>query len=500
MELRPYQTKAVAEVYSAIQSGFKRVIVASATGSGKTVIMAKIASDALKAGKRILVIVDDSPLIPQTADKFSIFGITSGFIKSGLPENRYLSCQIASIDTLIKRELPPADVIFIDECHQSFAKKYGVIWENYNEKIFIGFSATPERTNKKESLSRDWQHLIKAVTIKQAVEIGANVPPTVYSIRRGRLGLNKIRTSRGDYVQAQLGLAMRDPAIVNLAVEEWLKKAQGRPTFTFCVDVEHSKDVCRAYNAAGVSAEQLDGSTDERERERKLDRLVEGKINILTSVNVLSMGVDRPSVSCIQSCRPSKSRIIWIQQVGRGLRPAEGKDDCIVIDQGENTFNLGHPLEYEPGDLINPDNGKGITPVKECPECECINLNFALTCVKCGYLFPIKEKLKTHGEMEEVAPRILSPELLNQQKFYRSKCRIAIDRGYSPDWAVMQFKNRYGFRPNTIVRRNAFFPAGYSDESLLLYAEYLEDVAKRKDKDWSWIQTHLTHEFGKLDL
>jgi superfamily II DNA or RNA helicase len=498
MKLRDYQLKTVGEVYSAIREGKKAVVVASCTGSGKTVVMAKIAADALTKGKKVLIIVDDSPLINQTIDKLEKFGVVPGVIKANWRENRAAMCQVASIDSLIRREYPAADVVIIDECHLSYAHKYDGVFSIYRGKIFIGFSATPERTNKKENLAERWDHLVRSLTIAEAIGINANVPPVVYSIKRNSLGLKKVKTTAGDYNKAEIGLKMTDPNIIRLAVETWKKQGEDRPTIAFTVNVEHSKLLCQAFLDAGISAARLDGQTSDTDRDKLYADLRNGKIKVLVSINVLTIGFDEPCVSCILCCRPTKSRIMWIQIVGRGLRLFDGKEDCIVLDQAENTYSLLHPIEYTPPDLNQPPPPPGEAPVKECPSCEAVVPNFERVCPHCEYVFPVKEKETSHGELEIVAAIIKDPQLRKQRIEYTQWLTEAFAAGYNPDYASVKFFKKYNFYPNTLIRRQALLGHKPSPSDVEKFTKYLEYQARKRGKPASWISKHLTYELGKV--
>jgi superfamily II DNA or RNA helicase len=502
MQLRDYQLKAVNDTYAAIREGHKRIVIASCTGSGKTVVMGKIASDIFSKGKKCLVIVDDSPLIEQTIDKFAKYGLKVGVIKSGYMEKRQLNIQVASVDTLIRREFPSADVVFIDECHLSYAKKYERIFEHYRDKIFIGFSATPERMNKRESLTKDWEYMVRGLTLMESIAGGYNVPLIVYPLPHKSLGLGHIKIKKGDYDESQLALTMTQEKVIDRAIDDWEKYAFNRPTICFAVNRDHSKIFCDRLRNRGISAEWIDGTTTDEDRKAKYSRLRSGETKILCSVNVLSVGFDEPCISAIISCRPSKSNVIWIQQCGRGSRLFEGKEDCIIIDHSENTWNLGHPMEYVPPDLQSlPDKEKQEAPVKICPECDCAVLSFMMECPQCGYQFPAKNDRKEYeGDLKEVSPVINNDKLREQRCYYQELLLEAFNNQWSPDYASVRYKEKFGFFPNTLIKRHALFGKYHSEDNVESYLDYLVNVANRKDKNESWVLRHISSEFGKITI
>lgn len=500
MQLREYQVEGIAKVYKAIREGCKRVLVYAPTGAGKTVLMAKMGQDAKSKGRSILYIVDNNNLVGQTLDKLAKVDIFPGLIKAGYKEDRDKSVQLASIDSLVRRDLPYADVVFIDEAHGSFAAKYDRVFEKYANKIIIGFSATPERTNKRESLIKRFDQLVKVTTIGQLVDEGFLVAPTVYSIAKNALKLEDVKITAGDYNQEQLGLKMSDPNVIKRAVDEWVRLGENRPTIAFAVHIAHSKALSSEFNKRGIPSEHLDGATTQNDREEMYKRLRNGKTKVLTSVNALSQGFDEPCVSCVLSCRPTKSKVIYIQQIGRGLRLHADKSNCIVIDQAENIWTLDHPMSYEPIGLDEPSSRKkGEAPVRECPQCAAVMPNFTSKCSNCGYVFPQKKKATSHGEMIEVTAKVktIDPQ---QREFYKTYLHDAFKRGYSPDYAVVKFKDNYGYYPPANIKRGALFGYAPTAQNRLEYLGYLNNVAAKKNKDQSWIAKQMSSEFGKTSL
>ena len=500
MQLRDYQVEGISKTYKAIREGCKKILVYAPTGAGKTVLMAKMGQDAKSKGRSILYIVDNNNLVGQTLDKLAKVDIFPGLIKAGYKEDRSKSVQLASIDSLIRRDLPYADVVFIDEAHGSFASKYDAIFEKYQDKVVIGFSATPERTSRKETLLKRYDQLVKVTTIGQLVEEGFLVPPVVYSIAKNTLSLGNVKITAGDYNQEQLGLKMNDPNVIRRAVDEWERLGENSPTIVFAVHIAHSKALCAEFNRRGIPTEHLDGATDQSDREEMYKRLRSGKTKVLTSVNALSQGFDEPCVSCVLMCRPTKSKITYIQQVGRGLRLHPGKEKCIVIDQAENVWTLDHPMHYEPMGLEDVSTRKkGEAPVRDCPECGAIMANFTSKCSECGYVFPRKEKPTHHGDLVEVAVHKLKIDP-QQREYYSQQLKEAFRKGYSPDYATVMFKEKYGYFPQAQIKRGALFGPMPTQQQRLEYLGYLNNVAAKKNKDQVWISRHLAQEFGKTSM
>lgn len=502
MELWEHQKALIGRVYKLIKEGTRRILVASSTGSGKTVVFSRITLDALSRGRRVLIVVDDSPLVPQTLAKLERLGVGAGVIKAGYKPDYTLPVQVASVDTLIRREFPPADVVIIDEAHLSYADKYKALLDRtegfYNKSIIMGFTATPERTNKKESLLRDWDALVTGLTIQEAIAEGVNCPFVLYSIKSGTLDLRHVKTSRGDFVVSELSTAMSAPSIITQAVDEWENKALGLKTIGFGADIAHIDRLAEEFIRRGHSCGTIKGTDGEEDRAKKFAQLRGGTLQVLLSVNVLTLGFDEPSVECVLCCRPTKSMVVWVQQVGRALRRHEGKTQAVILDQAENTRRLLHPLSYEPPDLHTPRRPTGEAPTKTCPDCAAEVLTFVTTCPHCGYTFPPPQPKKTKlEEMVEVAAQITNPKLLHQKRKYTSLMNQAIAKGNAPEWAAIKFKETYGFYPSNLHTLHAIYGAAFTEENMLAFAHYLHKVAQRRVKDKGWVARHLAKEFGR---
>src|SRR5262249_19324894 len=147
--------------------------------------------------------------------------------------------------------------------------------------------------------------------------------------------------STGDYVVNQLSDRMAP--LVGDFVEHWLRHAQRRRTVAFSVDVRHSVDIVNELLKSGVGAEHLDASTSQHDREAILARLASGETEIVSNVGILTEGFDLPDIGCIALVRPTRSLGLFRQMIGRGLRPAEGKSDVIVLDHGGGVHRHGPP-------------------------------------------------------------------------------------------------------------------------------------------------------------
>ena len=326
MQLRPHQTAALDMLKLSLGKGHKRPMVQAPTGFGKTVLAGAIVKGALAKGNRIIFCVPAISLINQTVQSFHREGIHDiGVIQADHEmTNPAMPVQVASIQTLHRRNIPMADVVVIDEAHRWF-KFYERWFELWNAVPFIGLSATPWT----KGLGKHYDDLIIAATTQELIDQGYLSDFRVYA--PSHPDLSGAKTRAGDYVEEQLAEVMNENTLVADAVSIWKQKAENRPTLCFCVDRAHAKHMQERFKAAGVPAGYIDAYTEMPERDEIAKKFHAGEIKVVCNVGCLTTGVDW-DVRCIVLCRPTKSEILFTQIIGRGLRTAEGKDDCIARD------------------------------------------------------------------------------------------------------------------------------------------------------------------------
>jgi superfamily II DNA or RNA helicase len=334
LEARPYQEKIIADCRAAIAAGQRRLCVVSPTGSGKTVVASLIIAGAAAKGRRALFLAHRRELIRQTSAKLYDAGVDHGVLLPGYPQRLGEPVQVASVATLHARairsagiELPPADVIYIDECHHVAAKTYQQIIEAYPSAVIIGLTATPTRRDGR-GLGKTFDDLILGPSVQELIDQKYLVPTRVFAPSEPDLA--GVRVARGDYVEADLAERVDKPELVGDVVGHWHKLAEQRPTVIFAASVGHSVHLRDELRRSGVNAEHIDGETPVEERDAILAGLATGSVDAVVNFGVLLEGWDCPCVSCVVLARPTKHHGMFRQMVGRGLRPAPGKSDCIV--------------------------------------------------------------------------------------------------------------------------------------------------------------------------
>ena len=336
-ELRPHQTKAIKMLRQSLGSGKRRPVLQAPTGFGKKLLGAAIIEGALAKNKRVIFTVPALSLVDQTVNAFWDDGIRDvGVIQAWNPMTDWSRpVQVASVRTLQRRPIPEADIVIIDECHHWFdfyeAWMSDPLWQ---DRPFIGLSATPWT----RGLGKYFDDLIIAATTQDLISEGYLSPFRVFA--PSHPDLTDVRTVRGDYHKGDLSGVMSDAPLVADVVDTWRRRAENRSTFCFAVDRAHAKHLQAKFTEAGVSTGYIDAHTpisERREIERKFHN---GDIRVVCNVGCLTTGIDW-DVRCIVLARPTKSEILFVQIVGRGLRTAEGKEDCLILDHSDTHLRLG---------------------------------------------------------------------------------------------------------------------------------------------------------------
>lgn len=484
--------------------GNKRILVVAPTGSGKTLIASQIVAHAVSRARRVLFVVHRDILIAQTYAKFHTFGVDCGFIKAGWQEHRQALVQIASVQTLPRRnwwQEFPAQVILLDECHILGWSRVvrQMLTQIYPGAVYIGLTATPYRLNKREGMGDVFDALVSAPTPRELIKSGYLVKPSYYGVKAPDLG--EVKTVAGDYDEEHLAWVCDRPELIEQLINEWKRLAWGRRTIAFAVSVQHSQHICEAFQQQRIPAAHVDGDTPIKVRNQIYQQLAEGEILILSSCQALTEGFDVCSVNAILLCRPTKSKALYLQMVGRGLRlsPETEKTDCVVMDQAGNVERHGFVEDVEQISLRKGHSAKsGVAPTKVCPTtiggCGALLYTFQMRCFKCGYCFPELEHLPLIQKLEQLLPE----GDLEKLKFYREKIQEAYHKGFSPGWAAVIFKEHYGYWPPDDWARGAIFGEEPTRGQKDLYYDYLQAIAKRKQKPESWVYRYLVLEYGYI--
>jgi superfamily II DNA or RNA helicase len=345
--LRPYQRRAIEDVREAFRTGAKAPLLVVPTGGGKTVVFSHIATSAVAKGKPVLILCHRRELIHQAVAKLEAAGVTPGIIAPGYPATDAL-VQVGSIQTLAARlqrgiAPPPADLIILDECHHATASTWRAVLSALPKARILGVTATPCRADGK-GLGIEgggiFDALVMGPSVQELIDGGFLNPTRVFAPKVGP-DLTGIGTRAGDFEHGALDQVMRASTITGDAVREYARHAPSQPAICFCCSVAHAEEVAAAFREAGWRAQAVAGTSSTADREKAIHGLATGSVQVLCAAELISEGLDVPAVGAVILLRPTKSLALYLQQVGRGLRPAPGKSHLVVLDHAGNVERHG---------------------------------------------------------------------------------------------------------------------------------------------------------------
>lgn len=370
--------------------------------------------------------------------------------------------QICSVQTLARRQLPLVDVVVVDEVHIGYQAIDKWI-ESEPEKIFIGLSATPWR----KGLAEKWDDLIQPTTIRQLIDDGRLCPFKTYA--PSHPDLSGIRTIAGDYHEGELSERMQRSTLVADVVTTWLDNARGRPTLVFAVDRAHAAKLNAEFLQHGVKSAYVDAFASREERADIIQQLEAGELEVICSIGVLTTGTDIPCVSAISFARPTKSEILLVQCIGRGLRTHPGKENLVVFDHSDSTLRLGLVDTIHHDGLLDGEGASTAererSPIKpkECPECHVLIPLRAARCPACSCSLVVPSMITNRdGTLVEVESGERAAHTANREwsreakaNFFGELQHYGRSRSYKEGWAAMKYRERFGVWPNDPFVRNA---------------------------------------------
>ena len=417
-------------------------ILQAATGAGKTVILAEIVRRA--AGQRVLVLAHRRELVRQTSKKLTNAGVAHGIIAPGFEPTPAAPVQVASVQTVVRRldKLADFDLIVIDEAHHAVAATYRAVVARLSDAKLLGLTATPARLDGR-GLGVEHGGLFDAIVcgppIAELIEDGYLTPVRCFSPTHV-INTTKLRIKLGDYDPSMLAAAADRTVITGDAVKEYRRHADHQPAMAFSVSVKHAQHVAAAFREEGYRAECVHGGLPTSERDRLIAGLGTGDIEILASCEILGEGLDVPAVGAVILLRPTMSLTVHLQQIGRGLRPAPGKRELVVLDHAGNVARHGLPDHDRVWTLDGVEERRpGETRVKTCPGCRLIVAAATRVCPCCGHVFWVDRRVERTGTLTEIrsdaALLRLTYEQIMRLRLSEAQLRlIAEARGYRPGW------------------------------------------------------------------
>jgi superfamily II DNA or RNA helicase len=341
IEPRPYQKEAVKAVLEARKRGVTRQLEVLPTGAGKTLVFGMLARE---MNVPTIVLAHREELLNQARTKIRMVWPEAdvGILQADRMDGLTSRVCVASVQTAITerrmRALKDRDfkLMVVDECHHATAESYYRLMEELGfmsgdpEKLLVGVTATGYRGDG-VGLSAVFEEVVYERSITTMIRAGYLCDARGISVST-KSDLSSVHTRAGDFALNELSDIINIPARNELVAKGYLEHAPGRKAVVFCCDVKHSRDMADAFRSEGIGAEAVYGDMDRDDRARILSEFDSGPLNVVTNCNVLTEGWDAPNTSAIMLARPTKSAVLYTQMVGRGLRTAPMKQDCVVID------------------------------------------------------------------------------------------------------------------------------------------------------------------------
>lgn len=334
MELRKYQEEAREAVQQEWEEGRKRTLLVLPTGCGKTIVFSKIIEDRVRMGERVLVLAHRSELLEQASDKLkTATGLGTALEKAESTSiGSWFRVVVGSVQTLQREkrlsQFPPDyfDTIVIDEAHHAVSDGYQRVLQHFENANVLGVTATPDRSDK-QNLGKYFDSLAYEYSLIDAIKSGYLSKITALTVPL-TLDISKVSMSAGDFKASEVGTAL-DPYLEQIA-DEMVKQCADRKTVVFLPLVKTSKKFRDILNAKGFKAAEVNGES--ADRAEILEDFDKDKYNVLCNSMLLTEGWDCPTVDCVVVLRPTKSRSLYSQAIGRGTRLAPGKENLLILD------------------------------------------------------------------------------------------------------------------------------------------------------------------------
>ena len=446
------------------------------TVTHNTYTFSYIAHSAAKLGRRVCIIVHRKELLLQASASLRNLGIEHGLISPQFTPQPHHSVQVASVDTLIQRLKRGAmrfDLIIYDEAHHVVGgNKWARVYELLGSSPMLGVTATPVRTDGK-GLGRDhgglFATMVLGPSVRELIERGMLIEPTVFSspITPDLTGVRK--DAGGDYNASALAERVDKPVITGSAVEHYQQICPGRRAIVFCASIEHATHVRDAFNAAGYRFALLVGQPTMSDAERTAvnKALRAGELDGACTVDLVSEGYDLPDLEVCIMLRATASEALFLQQVGRVMRPSPGKTQCWLLDHVANVGKWDENGEFQrkhglPGEArewtlegrkkkdkkATPDD-EPVVPPKQCPECYVVH-EPAPECPACGHVYEVKARglEQVDGRLTQVTPEMAASIMaakkarIKKAKTLADLLMIEQEMGYKSGWAQATFTAR----------------------------------------------------------
>jgi len=463
LELRPHQTDVVQKIDEGFADGHRCQLLYAPTGFGKTEVAMAIMKELSAKYKKTAMVLDRIVLVNQTSTRLARYGINHGVMQSDHWRYRPMErIQICSAQTLEKRDtFPDIDLMIIDECHVQRKSVIEYVKNNPSLKV-IGLTATPFT----KGLGNTYSNVVGAKSTGDLIDSGWLTPLKIFIAKEiDMTGADK--NAFGEWKEEEV--TKRGMQITGDIVSEWIKNTNqlfGGPkkTVVFCAGVDHGRDLERQFKEQGFNFVAISYKEDD---EFKADAIEEfskpdSDIHGLIATDILTRGFDVPDVMIGVSARPfSKSFSSHVQQMGRIMRPFEGKKFGVWLDHSGNYLRFRDDWDklFSEGVTDLDDSAektkKELTEKEKasakCPACSSLWIWNSNVCGFCGHEKRLKQVIAVAGELHELG-MTSRQALVENQNFYSELLYYAKSRDYKDGWAAFKYKEKYGYFPNGLQK------------------------------------------------
>jgi superfamily II DNA or RNA helicase len=446
IQLRNYQEQYIEEIKKSFKNGNKKLILCSATGSGKTIMFSYMTLEAINKKKNVLILTDRKELFTQSTSSLFKMGLNASEIRPGkeVDEN---NLHVGMIQTVSRRldklkdYFNTLDLIIIDEAHKSIFDK---VFDYINPKTFvIGATATPHREGKQDSLELYYNDIIQVIDTPDLIELGNLSSPNSYGVP---INLKGVKTKGGDYDEKSMANKFSEIKLFHGVYDNYQRLTPNQKALIFAPNVESSIELVESFNEKGLQSKHVDCYMSDIERKSTLKWFEDTPGAILSNYGILTTGFDCPSIEVVILYRATKSLPLFLQMVGRGSRVTPIKNKFTILDFGNNIKTHNYWESPRMWSLSKKEYKEDASPIKECPKCYFINSNTAKNCKKCGFEF----KKTKEEEEEEIIIKLQQMNKWQSLDFLADATFEELElyaraKGYNKNWIKHQLKTEQDF-------------------------------------------------------
>ncbi len=365
---RGYQLRMEDDTREAYAAKLRAVLVVSPTGSGKTFFFSRVAAAAAAKGKRVVIVAHRIEIVEQISAALDRMGIRHGRIMQGHSLTDDI-IQVGMVQTVARRLdlLQEPHLLVIDEAHHAVAGTWEKVAAAWRRARLLGVTATPERLDGR-GLGNAFEHMILGPSVAELIAEGY-LASYQYLAPPQEADFSGVATRAGDYALDEIADAMDKATVTGDAVEHYRQHLEGRSAIAFCVTVAHAEHVAAQFREAGFAAASVDGGMDKATRTDRIAAIGDGRLQVLTSCDIISEGTDIPSVAGAILLRPTKSLSMFLQQVGRVLRPKPDGSKAVILDHVGSVHRHGLPDDPRDWSLDAKKRKPKVPGITTCETC-----------------------------------------------------------------------------------------------------------------------------------